>query len=67
MYACMTKTKRGDTGERILFADYLKTRDTEIPDYRVVLSKTAQKQLDKFPDSLTWIISKGEDFALFTS
>ena len=44
------EAKKEDTGERILFSDYLKTGSRTMANYTIVLSKKTQKQLDKLTD-----------------
>lgn len=46
------EAKKEDKGERILFSDYLKNRKQKNAWYTVILSKKAQKQLDKLSDKI---------------
>jgi len=46
------EAKNEDDGERILFSDYLKNEKPKMPKYIIHLSKKAEKQLDKFSDSI---------------
>jgi len=45
------EAKKEDTGERMLFSDYLNSRS--MPSYTIVINPKAQKQLDKFSDYIT--------------